>query len=315
MIRTWISSFIRKNKTKILKIFKGIGLIILISTAAGMLFSQMLKSENSTVDSNKIYVPNKTVISGENVKQEEFKEQDNLVKTFVNYCNEQKFEEAYNLWTEECKQKEFPTYEKFKNNYCQTIFSDKRNYNMQSWVNEKGYNTYRVYFTEDIISTGNYSGVQKFEDYITIVTDEENNRKLNIKGYVKTKEINKTTTTDELEIKVAKVDIYIPYERYYINIKNKTDKNILLDNLKDNSTVKLVGDSNVTYKFNDINLFTTNLHVDANNEKDIELTFNKQYESHIKGLNIEFRKVIMDYLEYSQDIENYNGYRKVTVKL
>lgn len=317
MIRSWIINFIKRNKVAILKILKGIGIIILISTAAGTLFSQIIKNENKEQNNNnnKIYIPNKTVVSGKNVKEEEFKEQDNLVKTFVNYCNEEKYEEAYDLLSHECKEKEFPTYEKFKNNYCQTIFSSKRNYSLQSWVNEKGYNTYRVYFTEDILSTGNYNTAQKFEDFITIVTDKENNRTLNINGYVKTKDINKTTTTEELEINVSKVDVYIPYERYYISVNNKTDKNILLDNLQDNHTVKLVGGSNVTYKFNDLNLYRTNLHIDANTKKDVELTFNKQYESHIEGTRIEFRKVIMDYFEYSQDVENYKGYKNVTIKL
>ena len=56
MIRTWLSSFIKKNKTKILNLLKGLGLIILISAAAGILFSQMLKNEAEMTENNKIYL-------------------------------------------------------------------------------------------------------------------------------------------------------------------------------------------------------------------------------------------------------------------
>lgn len=315
MIRTWLSSFIKKNKTKILKVLKGLGLIILVSSAAGILFSQMLKNETEMADNNKIYIPNKTVISGENIKQEEFIQQDNLIKTFVDYCNEQNFKEAYNLLSNECKQKEFPTFQKFKTNYCDLIFSTQKNYNIQSWVNEGNYSTYRVKFTEDFISTGDYNSAQKYEDYITIVTDKENNdRKLNVNGYIRTKQLDEITKTNLIEAKALSVDIYMEYVIYYLDIKNITNNDILLDNLK-NGTTKMIGTNEATYKLNDLNLTIIDLIINANSKKEIKLMFNKQYGSNTNGDSIEFKKTITNYVEYRQNMDNYNNYESIKIKL
>lgn len=316
MIRTWLSSFIKKNKEKILKVLKGLGIIILISSAAGILFSQMLKNETEMADNNKIYIPNKTVISGENIKQEEFIQQDNLIKTFVDYCNEQKFEEAYNLLSSECKQKEFPTFQKFKSNYCDLIFSTQKNYNMQSWVNEGNYSTYRVKFTEDFISTGDYNSAQKYEDYITIVTHKENNdRKLNVNGYIKTNIIEKETQTKELKIKVLAEDIYMDYVVYSINVKNNSNSSILLDTLQENTTLRLIGNNDAAYRLSQLNLKESDLKINTSSSKNIKLTFNKQYGSQIKGKAIQLTKVVMDYTLYKENYEQYENFKNITINL
>lgn len=313
MIRRWLSNFYRNNKEKISKFVKVFGLLILIGIAlAYSIENNSSKNENNSEAT--VYTPSKTIISGKDIDKETYQKEENLVKTFVDYCNNKQIQEAYNLLTEECKQKIYPNIETFEKNYYNVIFNQYRECNLQSWVSSGNYNTYKVTFIEDIMSTGNYENVEKFEDYITIVR-KNGEKKININSYVKTEEINKNTKTEELEINVSSADIYMDSVTYYLELKNLTENDILLDSLN-NKSVKLVGTNDAEYALDDTNLFSLNLIVykDSNNRK-VELKFIKQYGSDVNGKSIEFKSLITNYEEYLKNLEKYSDYKELSIKL
>lgn len=314
MLRRWLSGFWRDYKEKIKKLGKLFGMLLLIGFSAGTIFSTIKHDNTNQNIVKQVYTPSKTVISGTDISEEEFEKEENLVNTFVDYCNAQNYSEAYNLLTQECKNKLYPTLEAFKTNYCEIIFEAKREYNMQSWINDVDYNTYKVRFTEDFISTGSYNESEKYEDYITIVTNGQD-KKINVNGYIKTVSINKQTKTEELEIEALSADVYLDYIEYYIKAKNISNKNILLDTLSSNDNIKLIGSNSATYRLYTTNLSMLDLKINANSSKNIKIKFVKQYGSDINGQSIEFRKAITDYSEYQKDEENYNNYKTITVKL
>ena len=194
------------------------------------------------------------------------------------------------------------------------IFTEKREYNVQAWINEKNYTTYRIRYTQDFMATGNYEGTEKYEDYITIVTDGEN-KKININGYIKTEDINKKTKTNELQVEVISADIYMNYVTYKINIRNLTDNDILLDNLESTDNIKLVGTNESTYKLDSINLKMFDLRISANGKKDITITFKKTHGSEVQGSKIQFTKVVTDYLEYRKNKQEYDSFKEISIGL
>lgn len=313
MFRRWLSNFYRNNKEKISKFVKVFGLLILIGIAlANSVGNNSSKDENNS-DAT-VYTPTKTIISGKDINKETYQKEENLVKTFVDYCNNKQIQEAYNLLTEECKEKIYPNIETFEKNYYDVIFNQYRECNLQSWVSSGDYNTYKVTFIEDIMSTGNYNNVKKFEDYITIVTKNDE-QKININNYIKSEEISKTTKTDELEIEVKSVDTYMNSVKYYLKITNITEKDILLDTLR-NKTIKLVGTNGAEYALDDTNLFSSNLIIyKESKNKEVELKFTKQYGSDVIGESIEFKNIITNYDEYLKDNNNYNEYKGISIKL
>lgn len=313
MFRRWLSNFYRKNKEKIAKFVKVFGILILIGIAlAHSIGNNSNKNENNSEVT--VYNPTKTIISGDDVDKDTYKKEENLVKTFVEYCNNQQIQEAYSLLTDECKQKMYPSIETFKKNYYDVIFSQNRECNLQSWVTNGNYNTYKVTFIEDIMATGDYDNVKKFEDYITIVTKNDE-QKININSYIKSEEINKTTKTEELEINAKSVDVYMNSVRYYLELTNLTENDILLDTLK-NKSLRLVGTNDAEYALDDTNLFSSNLIIyKESKNKAIELKFTKQYGSEVKGKSIEFKKIITNYEEYLKDPDNYSEYNKTSIKL
>lgn len=315
MFKRWFSLFWRNNKEKIKQIAKLIGFITLISVIASMIFSRLNTTGNNAENVTTIYNPSKTIISGSNVSKKEYEKEENLVKTFVEYCNNQQIQEAYNLLTNECKEKMYPNIETFKNNYYDVIFNQNRECNLQSWITEGNYNTYKVRFIEDIMSTGIYDGTEKYEDYITVVTKEDE-KKLNINGYIKTEEINKTTKTDEVEAQALNVDTYINYAVYKIKIKNITDNDMLLDNLSSNyNNIKLIGSNDASYKLSNSNLSISKFKISSNENKYIELKFVKSYGSDVYGKSIQFGKAIKNYSEYKKEKENYNDFIEIKINL
>lgn len=315
MFRRWLSNFYRKNKEKISRFAKLFWILILVGIA---LISSTNKKSNKSEENNEvtIYKPGKTIISGNDVDKETYEKQENLVKTFVEYCNKQQIQEAYDLLTNECKEKMFTTIEAFKNNYYDVIFNQNRECNLQSWITDGNYNTYKVTFIEDIMATGNYKDVEKFEDYITVVT-KNGEQKINVNSYIKTEEINKNTKIEELDINVKSVDIYMNSEKYYLEVNNYSSNTIMLDSLKNFTNIKLLGTDDVEYKIDKLNLSLVDLTILKNSQnKKVELEFIKQYGgSQIKGKEIKFKKAIFNRDEYLKDIDNYDKYKEVSIKL
>lgn len=314
MFRVWLSSFWRKNKEKIKQLSKLLGTLTAIGLIAGMIFSSFDITSDTQETSKEIYKPQEVTISGGEVSEKKYKEEDAVIKKFVEFCNKQNSIEAYKLLSDECKETLYPTLEDFENKYYKMIFTEKREYNIQAWINEKNYTTYRIRFTKDFMATGEYDGTEKFEDYITIVTDGEN-KKININGYIKTEQLNKKTKTDELQIEVVSSDIYMDYVIYTISLENLTDKDILLDSVENYNNIKLIGTNEVSYKIDSKNLRMFDLKINENEQKNIVLTFKKTHGSDVTGKTIKFTKAIMDYLEYRKDKQYYNNFKELTINL
>lgn len=317
MFRRWLSGFWRDYKEKIIQVAKVLGILILIATSASMIFTFNKSGSNIEEEPEKIYKPQEVAISGGEISKEKFEKENNLVEEFVKFCNEQKFEDAYNLLTEECKQKLYPTLQDFKNKYCNIIFDEKREYSLQGWITSRYYNTYKVNFTEDFMATGVYSGIEKYEDYITVVTDKKNsdNKKVNINNYIGTEELSKQTKTDIVEAEALYADTYLEYINCAIKVKNITDNEIVLDNLNNYEGIKLYTTNGIKYRIDGSDLRKFDLTIRPGQAKVIILQFRKQYGSDTVIKSINFANVITNYSKYLEDEANYNEYMEVTIRL
>lgn len=316
MFRRWISGFWRDYKEKIKQAMKVFGILIGIGLSVGVVFSALNRGDNTinVIVENTVYNPSKTVISGSDVSKKEFEQENNLVNEFVNYCNQKNYNQAYELLSDDCKEREFPKESDFIKKYCDKIFDTEKEYNLQSWITLENCVTYRIRYTDDFISTGEYKNSTKYEDYITVVTKNDE-KKLNINNYIKTEEIGKKTKTEGMEIEVLEEDTYLNYIIYRINIKNTTNTEILLDRLNTNENTKLIAESGQTYKLETLNYTMIDFIIGANEEKEITVKFSKQYGSDVILDSIEFKKMIPDFRAYYKNMENYNNYKDVFIKL
>lgn len=292
-----------------------IALILVIWTIISNLFGK--KEETNVTPNTSLYKPAETVISGKDITESVYEEEENLISTFIDYCNNSKVEEAYNLLSSDCKEALYNTQEDFVNYYYKEVFATKREYNLQSWISNGNYHTYKVRMIDDIMSTGDYENSSNFQDYMTVVKDGDN-KYLNIGQYISKEELkNKTQETDELLISVDSVENYMSYVEYSFSIQNKTDRVILMDTLQDASeTMYLELSGKQKRTCNTEGLSSISLRIDSHSTKNIKIKYNKAAgASDDKIKKIHFLNIIKDYEAYIKEKNNYSDILNLTINL
>lgn len=242
--------YFRQNKERIIRIAIFIAFLILIlqilnnwsknnkDTEVSANVPNIYNSSNGTIRSDR------TMVSGGSVSRETLNETNNIVENFVDRCNNGKVEEAYNMISNACKEVLYPNYEMFYNNYYKNLFeNNKRTYSIENWSAD----TYVVKYTKDILSTGKTLENATYQDYITIVT-ENNEKKLNINKFIGRNNINKTSESDNIKTEVLYKDMYMDYEIYTMKILNNTENPILMDALKKADGIFLKDDKQVRHQ-------------------------------------------------------------------
>jgi len=315
IIKLKISNFIRKHKGKI----KDLGQK-LIMVAMGLFIATIILSVLSNSDSTRkdddisnVYKPTQTIIQGSDVLKEQFEEDSNLVNTFLDFCNSKDIEKAYNLISDECKEEKYPTIEEFKKFYYNDIFEKKRECNLQAWISEADYIVYKVRYTNNMLATGTYDENDVYEDYITL-NRKNNTEKISIGSFVDAEECNIVTELEGIVATVIKKKIYISDEEYEIYVTNNTDKTILLDNLKSNATIWLLGNGTKYLPYSN-KLFISNLTIEPEETQRIKMIFMKNVSSSNKSETIQFKNVIKNYDVYTENEEVYNDIMEIKIKV
>lgn len=314
MFRTKISGFIKKNKDKIGNLGTKL-IIVAIAVLIATIMLSFTKKNSSIKTSNNIntYKPTETVIKGSDVSQKQYNEDTNKVDMFIKYCNEKDIDKAYDILSNDCKEKLYPTIEIFKNGYYNSVFSTERKYNLQAWISTDKYTVYKIRYTNNMLATGEYNKDEVYQDYITLIKDS-NEEKVSVGQFVIREEENKLTKNSLMDATVIKKNVYVDDEEYEINITNNTNKTILLDDLDSSKDIKLIASSGEEYKTYINKIFTDELVIEPNKTKKIIIRFKKQCSSNNKSKYIEFSNVIKDYNEYLKN-SDYKDTLNVKIKL
>lgn len=311
-----------ENRYVIFAIIFAIILVFCIIQVMNNFAKEQLKQENMDIQNVTQNVEtthniSQTVISGKDVTKEEQQKNENIIDQFFYYCNNYQIEQAYSLLSKTCKEEVFGDgLQNFKTSYVDKIFTTKKNYSIQSWIN-RYYTTYRVTISEDIMATGKISSLQNsIEDYYTVIK-EDGQTKLNINSYIGREEIQKENQVGQVKIEVIQKDIYREYEVYKIKVKNNTENTILLDTRQDTKSVYLEGDNNKKYQAFMYEVMDTKLVINSEQEKAIDIRFNKVYSNSIQMNRMVFEDIILDYETYRniQNKQEYTNRMKMSVNV
>ncbi len=305
-----IFSILNKNKLIIcLSIFVIIIILIVMKSLNEISANQ---NENKTetqniVDTNISYA----IISQTNIEQEEATELSKIIEEFVNYCNNNQIEQAYNMISEQCKTLLFPTVEEFRERYYNNIFNDKKNYEIQLWDNRENYYIYRIDYVEDILSTGN-ANAKKIVDYYTV---DATTNTLNINGFIKNIAINKVSEKNNVEITVLSKDIFIDYEVLNIKVKNDTANSILLDSGESTDSMYIENEKGLKFISYSHELIYENLRIKS--EKELSIKFNKKYGLNDYSEKLVLSDIILNNEEYeqSQNKQEFNNRMSMEINL
>lgn len=240
--------------------------------------------------------PNKEI--SENAKSNK-----ETIETFLNVCNKGDAINAYSMLSTNCKSNLFKSYEEFYNNYYKKIFTSNRTYNIQNWTK----NTFKVDIHEDILATGGTSS-NNIQDFITVV-NENNESKLNINNYIDTIEINRETEVNSIRFKIIKKDTYMKNEKYYMEITNNSQKDILLDDLSNLSNIYLLDEKDIKYSATNEGITKEQLYIKKGETARISIKFTNSY---ISGRNIKY--IVFSNTMYQNEDGNLEK-AKIEIKL
>ena len=163
------------NKTKIWLI---LGIIIFVYVIIRM-FNAQIKKENEEKINNgtnqnfqvTTYLPSSqtSVMTNSSTTKENVKKDTEIIKNFIDFCNDNNIEEAYNLLSQQCKDELYKNINDFYNKYYKNIFNEKKSYDIENWASSKNI-TYKVKYLNDIMSSGTVND-EYIEEYITVVTE------------------------------------------------------------------------------------------------------------------------------------------------
>ena len=205
------------------------------------------------------------------------KENTDIIKTFVDYCNNNQTQKSYELLSNDCKEEFNNNINVFINDYYNRIFKTKKTYNLELLYTEAGSYTYKItYYEDNLLATGGTDANNNFEDYITII-NQDGERKLNINNFIKNQEINKTQVTNNIEITIKSKKVYRSYEQYKIAIKNNNSTTILLSDGKNSEDICLLDKNDTKYVAFLHEIPEYNLLLRAGRTTELNISFNKIY--------------------------------------
>ena len=171
-IRREIKLFWTRNGKLLLKIIGVIILIIFCVQSANEVAKMKNKQEEEYL------LKNKENIERERLKKEKQQEYIEYISEFLDKCINKQIKEAYEMLSEECKEKKYSTIESFKINYIDKIFNHKREYK----ITQEG-ESFKVTFLEDILEAGKLENREKIEDYYCVEEDVLEVKRISINLY------------------------------------------------------------------------------------------------------------------------------------
>ena len=265
-----------------------IGVIALIQTLNNH-YEKDQKQESSANDTVTYDTKNYSVTTNEKISETTSKDSIDLIKDFIEYCNNQEIDSAYKLLSTECKEELYPTINDFKIKYYNKIFTEQKTCNSILWIASSSAHTYRIEIMSDLLATGKKDDMP-IEEYYTIVYENEE-YKLNISGFIGKEDINISNTKSNITINIVSKTVYMDYELYEIQILNNTGSKLIF-NTKENLESIYIQDENTLKYIAFLNeIPNTELEILNGTTKTLEIKFNRGYKPSIDIIGIVFEDI------------------------
>lgn len=266
-------------------------IIALIQILDDFAYEKNNANKNSNINTYKNDTPinnNFSVVTEEEIKSSVTK----IIDKFIHYCNNGKVEEAYELLSYECKKVLYPSLEDFTKKYYNRIFTEKKMYVCQAWISEEDLYTYRINFTEDMLATGG-SNKTSILDYYTVVEDN-GKYKLNINKFIDFEDVNSQIKNSNVIINVKSKKIYMDYETYDIELINKTQKTIMLDDMQSTKNIYVEDNNKAKYFWYNHEISEKEVEIRSGFNQNISIKFDKAYKAYRETVKIVFSNIILD---------------------
>ena len=288
-IRVKAIRYFKGNKKRVIFVAIIVWLIVII-------INQILKHQPEKIDDPfTTYYSHVTVMNNDVEVPKKYQQPiENKIQTYLDYCNDKKYEEAYNMITSECKRVNYPTLDEFKG-YVNAIFGDEKKIaNIQSYSVVGNNYIYNVRILDDILATGTTGGYSYYEEKFTLMPDG-NDMKLSIANFIGEESLNIGIEDEYMNIKITSKSIDYDQEIYTVEVTNKTNHYLVLS---DNYQVdEILMDYGANTR-RPTNMALPMFFVNPNSSTKKEIAFSKYYDdSSIEALKLIFNniRVFRDY--------------------
>ena len=215
----------------------------------------------------------------------------NFIDQFIAYCNNGQIQEAYDLLSNDCKEEMYPELSVFQSAYYQPVFEGReKQVTIENWSG----NIYRISVNEDSLSTGNYSDEAQYQDYITVI-DQEDTKRLNINGFLNKRTLNKTGENNNIQITVTECNSYMDYTTYTYRVTNNSENAILLANINNINSIYIEDDNGVAYTAYLHELTEGQLTLNAGATREVTIKYYSKYGSRKNIVSIVFPNIELNY--------------------
>jgi len=263
-----------QNRRKFWTIVAIIVVGLLLLRLANYLAKLSLERQNNATPTNTTTTNSQTysIISDTNISTSRANKNNEEIENFIKYCNNKQIKNAYDMLSDDCKKYVFQDdINRFEKEYYDIIFSASRLYSKDNWITSNDYTTYKVTYTNNLLSDGKYDSQQSFGDYITVTPDY----KLNILKFVSARELQSTCDNSDIEITAITNETYIENETLEVKIKNNTINDI---DLEKTNKIYIVDSKDKKYNVS-TNGIEEMLKIKSKETKNISLTINKTYNA------------------------------------
>lgn len=167
-VRREIKLFFTRNGKSLLIIIGFIAVVILSIQTLNQYAKEKDDGETSKISYEQI---EEKQLQWENQEKDK-----NIIYTFIEYCNNKNITKAYEMLSDECKQKKYVTIVEFEEKYLNKVFRDKKDCEI-TFIED---NLYKITFLKDLLQAGTIENREDLEDYYSIQEDVLGNKTINI---------------------------------------------------------------------------------------------------------------------------------------
>lgn len=298
--------YYNQNKIKVW----GILLAIILGWIMLQVLNNAIKEQNTNENKDQETTSNvvsyhnesESMITGGRVSSAYSDEIGAFINQFFTYCINHEPQNAYNMVSNDTKQQLYQTEELFEKNYYANKFNGNKQFSFQSWSRSDGIFIYQVRIFDNMLATGQTND-NYIVDYVTVTVDA-GSYKLNLDSYLGRKQLNVKNEDNNLSVQAVRVDRYLDYEIYTLNIQNKNDVDILLDTKRDTNSCYVV--DSLGNKFEAL-LYENNeedLEFSSKEMKTIQIKFSDAYREGLNINSINFTDIVIsDEYSKNSDVE------------
>lgn len=168
-----------------------------------------------------------------------------FIESYVDACNQGKYQKAFAMISENCRKYEFnDDVEKFAKYVLEKMPTPKK-YSIQSYSNTQGYYIYEVKYFDDMLATGLTNSEYNFTtEKMVLKKNSKGSFDIAVGNFIEYKDINSVAENDYLKIDVKNCMVRYSTQTYEVKLTNRTDYTIVVsDNyVEDEISLALSGE-------------------------------------------------------------------------